>query len=155
MELSHRRTRTAVLALVCTFAIGERQPMWTQMMNGKGEFKDKITIREPQFAMDSLGKSQADFVEVRVTPIVIDPQASEEELATQVGAILGRSGATIDGGLGDNTVIYAGVASDYSVTPNVDGTVTVAESGSTNVDVLGRIQHIRFAGESASGAMRR
>jgi phage terminase small subunit len=68
----------------------DRQAMWTAMMEAAGEFKDKITISERQRAMELLGKSQADFVEVRMAPIVTDSQMGEEELVAQVGAIMDR-----------------------------------------------------------------
>ena len=50
----------------------------------KSERPDMVRLR----AMELLGKSQADFVEVRIAPIVTDPHASIESLVERFNAIV-------------------------------------------------------------------
>ena len=50
---------------------------------------EKATLHERLRASELLGKSQADFVEVRVAPVVTDPQSSEEDLVKQINTIIG------------------------------------------------------------------
>jgi hypothetical protein len=65
----------------------ERQQLWSDMARARGEFKH-ATIDERRKASELLGKSQADFVEVRVAPIVSDPHASEDQLIAKVREFL-------------------------------------------------------------------
>jgi hypothetical protein len=63
----------------------ERQRFWSQIARDETQ----PTIARLR-ASELLGKSQADFVEVRVAPVVVDTQASEEELIDQVARIFDR-----------------------------------------------------------------
>ena len=60
----------------------ERQSLWTAIARGLPP-NEKATLHERLRASELLGKSQADFVEVRVAPVVTDPQSSEEDLVKQ------------------------------------------------------------------------
>lgn len=53
------------------------------MARARGEFKH-ATIDERRKASELLGKSQADFVEVRVAPIIMDPHLNEDQLIARV-----------------------------------------------------------------------
>jgi phage terminase small subunit len=74
----------------------DRQALWTEMAEATGEFKGKITVSERQRAAELLGKTQADFVEVRVAPVVVDTQASEDELVTGAMELLRRVQRRLD-----------------------------------------------------------
>ncbi len=58
---------------------------WTEVAKGKhkdAKFSDRVK------ASELLGRSQADFVEVRVAPIVTDPHASVESLVERFNTIV-------------------------------------------------------------------
>ncbi len=61
----------------------ERQATWSAMMRDTKR-PDYIRLK----AMELLGRSQADFVEVRMAPIVTDPHASVESLVERFNAIV-------------------------------------------------------------------
>lgn len=81
MEAIEARRQQADVHVVMTRK--ERQALWTKL--AKDETKPDMTRLR---ASELLGKSQADFVEVRVAPIVTDPQMGEEELVTTIGNVL-------------------------------------------------------------------
>jgi hypothetical protein len=57
-----------------------------------------------------------------------------------------RGRCTIDGGLGFNTVVYAGPSANYSVTRNSDGSWTVRDNlGDGGTDTLVNIQRLLFS----------
>ncbi len=60
----------------------------------------------------------------------------------------------VDGGLGNNTLIYAGKSSDYGLAKTSNGTVTVADSvpGRDGIDTLVNIQTLHFADLSIAAA---
>jgi hypothetical protein len=62
--------------------------------------------------------------------------------------------AHVDGGLGNNTAIYAGKNQDYNFAKAADGTVTVADSvpGRDGIDALVNIQTLHFADQSIATA---
>lgn len=63
---------------------------------------------------------------------------------------------TIEGGPGLDTIIYAGVASGYTVTDNGNGNTTVVDTdtsdGDTGTDTLSGIETISFSDTNGSGA---
>ena len=71
----------------------DRQAWWTKVVNG--EFKGEgAKFSDRTKASELLGRSQADFIEVRIAPIVTDPHASvhslTERLTTLVQTIKAR-----------------------------------------------------------------
>lgn len=61
----------------------ERQAFWTRLMKDPNK-EDSTRLK----ASELLGKSQADFVEVRMAPIVTDPHASDEQLVEKIQNLL-------------------------------------------------------------------
>ncbi|NIX75674.1 cadherin domain-containing protein [Microvirga terricola] len=62
----------------------------------------------------------------------------------------GRGGNdTIDGGGGLNTVVFTGVKADYTITKNLDGTVTIADkqAGRDGTDLIKSVKYARFSDE--------
>ena len=73
--------------------------------------------------------------------------------------VTGKGNDTLDGGTGDNTAKFTGNESNYHVTFNADGTVTVADQRSLGwnipgspdgTDTLKNIQHIQFADKTVN-----
>jgi uncharacterized protein (TIGR01370 family) len=61
-------------------------------------------------------------------------------------ALAEPSTATIDGGGGVNTVVYRAPAAGYTITPQPDGSVTVASATTAEgPDVLRNVRHLQFA----------
>lgn len=80
--IERRRMAASMLAVMTRT---QRQQLWTNVANDPTQ-PMAMRLR----ASELLGKSQADFVEVRVAPVVVDTQASEEELVDQVAIIMHR-----------------------------------------------------------------
>lgn len=82
-----QRTETAavIAARVEIATRAERQAFWTKTQNDP-----TVPLAIRLRASELLGKSQADFVEVRMAPIVTDPSASDEELVKGLTGMLGK-----------------------------------------------------------------
>ena len=94
-------TRANIMAAIDALRMGDpqvmtradRQAWWTKVVNG--EFKGEgAKFSDRTKASELLGRSQADFIEVRIAPIVTDPHASvhslTERLTTLVHTIKAR-----------------------------------------------------------------
>ena len=64
----------------------------------------------------------------------------------------GKGNDTLDGGTGNDTAVFSSVFSNYVITTNTDGTVTVADSRANEdgTDVLKDIRFLEFSGTTIS-----
>jgi uncharacterized protein (TIGR03437 family) len=94
---------------------------------------------------------QLDLASQFTRPIVIRNRNGSRLLRTFAGddtIYAGNNGgrAKVDGGLGNNTVVYSGPARNYSGARNEDGSWTIHDNAGTDgVDTLFRIQRLQFS----------
>ncbi len=94
---------------------------------------------------------QLDIAKQFTQPMVVKDRNGSRLIRTFAGddtIYSGNSGgyATIDGGLGVNTVVYSGPISNYSASSNSNGTWAIADDvGKDGTDTLTRIQRLQFA----------
>lgn len=88
--LERRRQQSDAKAIMTR---SQRQALWTKLAQDEKK-PDATRLR----ASELLGKSQADFVEIRVAPIVTDPQMGEDELVTTIANVLSGIRRRLSGG---------------------------------------------------------
>ena len=94
---------------------------------------------------------QIDLATMYTAPMVVQNRNGSHLIRTFAGddtVYSGNNGgySKIDGGLGTNTVVYAGPARNYSATKNGDGSWTVKDNvGADGTDTLIRIQRLQFS----------
>ena len=93
---------------------------------------------------------QLDVATQFVKPIVVANRNGSKRIRTFAGndtIYAGNNGgaASVDGGLGTNTVVYSGPSTNYTITPGTGGSWTVKDNvGNDGTDTLVRIQQLYF-----------
>lgn len=99
--------------------------------NGQGYVRDCLTIAYDTVIENATGSNLAD-------------QLEGNDAANMLQGLGGND--ILDGGAGDDTAVFIGNMSEYSIVKNVDGSITVTDivSGRDGSDILRNIEHIKF-----------
>ncbi len=158
---------TSVLAGVgiVTSIVGSNFIITAGTITGYLDFVGASPPANPFFSITGANYSAAAFYNATLAPSTAENTAELRAIFAGADIIVGSSGddilsgfggnASIDGGGGVNTVVFAGTASQYTVSTAANGVTTVTDSvaGRDGTDTLTNIQQLRFSDKTTTLAV--